>query len=145
MKTTQLKKDPIAVAQDGYALPYVKEQTVRVIKTQHDYDSAIVRLLSLMDQEFAAGSSKEQEMELLALVIESYERSESEKFCSEDILEGEIETTKPGFTLVPNQLSKLMYSELNERLSDHWYGCAQDVWETILAQSRSITPINPVK
>ena len=51
------------------------KQQVRVIKTQDDYDAALTRLSTLMDEEFAPGSGKEQELELLALVIESYERS----------------------------------------------------------------------
>jgi HTH-type transcriptional regulator/antitoxin HigA len=51
------------------------KQQVRVIKTQHDYDVALASLSALMDAEFASGSVKEQEMELLALVIESYERT----------------------------------------------------------------------
>lgn len=53
-------------------------QQVRVIKTQRDYDAAIARLSALMDQEFVSGSNKEAELELLALVIESYERSKVE-------------------------------------------------------------------
>lgn len=51
------------------------KQQVRVIKTQRDYDAAIARLSSLMDEEVASGSNAEAELELLALVIESYERS----------------------------------------------------------------------
>lgn len=51
------------------------KQQVRVIKTQRDYDAAIAHLSALMDEEIAPGSSKEGELELLALVIESYERS----------------------------------------------------------------------
>jgi HTH-type transcriptional regulator/antitoxin HigA len=54
------------------------KQQVRVIKTQRDYDAAIARLSALMDQEFVSGSNKEAELELLALVIESYERSKVE-------------------------------------------------------------------
>jgi HTH-type transcriptional regulator / antitoxin HigA len=54
------------------------KQQVRVIKTQHDYDAAIAYLSALMDEEFTPGSSKEAELELLALVIESYERSKIE-------------------------------------------------------------------
>jgi HTH-type transcriptional regulator/antitoxin HigA len=54
------------------------KQQVRVIKTQRDYDAAIARLSALMDQEFVSGSNKEEELELLALVIESYERSKVE-------------------------------------------------------------------
>ncbi|MFM9914945.1 MAG: transcriptional regulator [Rhizobacter sp.] len=51
------------------------KQQVKVIKTQRDYDAAIVRLSALMDEDITPGSSKEAELELLALVIESYERS----------------------------------------------------------------------
>lgn len=51
------------------------KQQVKVIKTQRDYDAAIVRLSALMDEDMAPGSSNEAELELLALVIESYERS----------------------------------------------------------------------
>jgi HTH-type transcriptional regulator/antitoxin HigA len=51
------------------------KQQVKVIKTQRDYDAAIARLSALMDEEVAPGSSKESELELLALVIESYERN----------------------------------------------------------------------
>ena len=54
------------------------KQQVKVIKTQRDYDAAIVRLSALMDEEMTLGSSKEAELELLALVIESYERSKVE-------------------------------------------------------------------
>jgi HTH-type transcriptional regulator/antitoxin HigA len=50
------------------------KQQVRVIKTERDYDAAIARLSTLMDEEIAPGSSKEVELELLALVIESYQR-----------------------------------------------------------------------
>ena len=48
-------------------------QRTRVIKTQRDYDDALVRLSALMDEEIKPGSSKEDELELLALVIKSYE------------------------------------------------------------------------
>lgn len=51
------------------------KQQVRVIKTQPDYEAAIVRLAALMDEDIAPGSSKEAELELWALVIEAYERS----------------------------------------------------------------------
>ena len=51
------------------------KQQIRVIKTQRDYDAAIGRLSALMDKELASGSNAEAELELLALVIESYERS----------------------------------------------------------------------
>jgi HTH-type transcriptional regulator/antitoxin HigA len=54
------------------------KQQVRVIKTQRDYDAAVARLSALMDQEFVSGSNKEAELELLALVIESYERNKVE-------------------------------------------------------------------
>ena len=51
----------------------MKEQ-VRVIKTQRGYADALARLSALMDQEFKPGSNEAAELELLALVIESYER-----------------------------------------------------------------------
>lgn len=51
------------------------KQQVKVIKTQRDYDAAVVRLSALMDEDTTPGSSKEAELELLALVIDSYERS----------------------------------------------------------------------
>lgn len=50
-------------------------QQVRVIKTQNEYDAAMARLSALMDIDFAVGSAEEAELELLTLVIESYERS----------------------------------------------------------------------
>lgn len=51
------------------------KQQVTVIKTQRDYDAAVVRLSALMDEDMAPGSCMEAELELLALVIASYERS----------------------------------------------------------------------
>lgn len=51
------------------------KQSVRVIKTQREHDAALSRLSALMGQEFDPGSSEEAEFELLALVIEAYERS----------------------------------------------------------------------
>jgi HTH-type transcriptional regulator/antitoxin HigA len=51
-------------------------QEVRVIKTQRQYDAALARLSVLMDEDFAQDSKKEAELELLALVIESYEKSQ---------------------------------------------------------------------
>ena len=50
------------------------KQQVRVIKTQRDYAASLARLSALMDQKFAHGSNQESELELLALVIEAYER-----------------------------------------------------------------------
>lgn len=50
-------------------------QQVRVIKTQNEYDAAMARLSALMDMDFATGSDEEAEIELLALVIESYEHT----------------------------------------------------------------------
>lgn len=49
---------------------------VRVLKTQRDYNAALTRLSALMDKTgIKAGSDDEAELELLALVIESFERS----------------------------------------------------------------------
>lgn len=61
------------------------KQQVKVIKTQRDYDAAVVRLSALMDEEITPGSSKEAELELLALVIESYERSKVEPVVPDPI------------------------------------------------------------
>lgn len=49
------------------------EQKVRVIKTQRDYEAALARLSELMGKDFATGSVQESELELLTLVIQSYE------------------------------------------------------------------------
>lgn len=51
------------------------KQQIRILKTQHDYDEALSRLSILMDQQFAPGSNKEAELELLTLVISAYERN----------------------------------------------------------------------
>ena len=61
------------------------KQQVKVVKTQRDYDAAIVRLSALMDEDMVPGSSKEAELELLALVIESYERSKVEPVIPDPI------------------------------------------------------------
>ena len=62
----------------------MKQQT-RVIKTQRDYDDALARLSALMDDEIKPGSSKEDELELLALVIKSYESSKVEPVSPDPI------------------------------------------------------------
>ena len=51
------------------------EQLVRKIKTEMEYDTALARLSALMDQDIAAGSQQEDELDLLTLVISDYERS----------------------------------------------------------------------
>ena len=61
------------------------KQQVRVIKTQRGYADALARLSALMDEVCAPGSSKEAELELLALVIESYERSKFEPVSPDPI------------------------------------------------------------
>lgn len=50
-------------------------QSIRVIKTQHDYESSMACLSALMDMDIEAGSDEEAELELLVLVIEAYERT----------------------------------------------------------------------
>lgn len=62
----------------------MKQQT-RVIKTQRDYDDALARLSALMDDEIKPGSSKEDGLELLALVIKSYESSTVEPVSPDPI------------------------------------------------------------
>ena len=49
-------------------------QLIKVIKNQRDYDIALQRLSTLMDQDIAENSAAESEMELLQLVISSYEK-----------------------------------------------------------------------
>lgn len=62
----------------------MKQQT-RVIKTQRDYDDALARLSALMDDEIKPGSSKEVDLELLALVIKSYESTKVEPVSPDPI------------------------------------------------------------
>ena len=59
---------------------------IRVIKTQRDYDDAVARLSALMDEEIKAGSNKEGDLELLALVIGSYERSKIDPVSPDPII-----------------------------------------------------------
>ncbi|WP_374658305.1 ImmA/IrrE family metallo-endopeptidase [Inhella sp.] len=47
---------------------------VKVLKTEQDHAAALARLDALMDKDPVAGSSAEAELDLLALVIEDYER-----------------------------------------------------------------------
>lgn len=54
---------------------------VKVIKL----DAALVRLSALMDEDMAPGSSEASELELLALVIESYERSKVGPVASDPV------------------------------------------------------------
>jgi HTH-type transcriptional regulator/antitoxin HigA len=47
---------------------------VGLIHSEEEYAAAMTRLCALMDSDPAAGSEEEAELELLALVIEDYER-----------------------------------------------------------------------
>jgi HTH-type transcriptional regulator/antitoxin HigA len=51
------------------------KNTVRVIKTEAQYDSALARLSDLMDKDIKAGSELEEELDLLVVVVRDYERS----------------------------------------------------------------------
>lgn len=51
------------------------KNTVRVIKTDAQYDSALACLSDLMDKDIKAGSDLEEELDLLVVVIRDYERS----------------------------------------------------------------------
>ncbi len=51
------------------------KNNVRLIKTEAEYETALTRLSDLMDKDIKAGSSLEDELDLLALVIREYERS----------------------------------------------------------------------
>ena len=48
---------------------------MRVLKTNGDHAAAVARLSELMDKDPAAGSADDAELELLALLIQSYEQS----------------------------------------------------------------------
>ena len=62
------------------------KQQVRVLKTQRDYDAALARLSTLMDKSgLKVGSDEEAELELLALVIESFERAQFSPVMPEPI------------------------------------------------------------
>lgn len=61
------------------------KQQIRVIKTQRDYDDAVARLSALMDDDIKAGSGKESELELLALVIEAFERNQTQPVTPDPI------------------------------------------------------------
>jgi HTH-type transcriptional regulator/antitoxin HigA len=61
------------------------KQQVKVIKTQRDYDAAVARLSALMDEDIAPASSQEAELELLALVIETYERNKVQPVAPDPI------------------------------------------------------------
>jgi HTH-type transcriptional regulator/antitoxin HigA len=47
---------------------------VKIIKSARDYESAMARLSALMSCEIKANSKEENELELLALVIQDFER-----------------------------------------------------------------------
>lgn len=46
----------------------------KIIKSEAEYETAMARLSTLRDIDVAPGSGEEAELELLALVIENYER-----------------------------------------------------------------------
>ena len=48
---------------------------IRVLKTDGDHAVAVARLSELMDMDPAAGTAEEAELELLALLIQSYEQT----------------------------------------------------------------------
>lgn len=52
----------------------VGEMNIKVIKSGNDYTQAMARFTALMTLDPKAGSKEENELELLALVIEDYER-----------------------------------------------------------------------
>ena len=50
-------------------------QIMRVIKTEQEHGLALARLSQLMDKDITTGSAEEDELGVLALLIQSYERS----------------------------------------------------------------------
>jgi HTH-type transcriptional regulator/antitoxin HigA len=54
----------------------MQPQQVKVLKTDQDHAAALARLSALMDLDPTAGSAAEAELDLLAVVIEDYERKQ---------------------------------------------------------------------
>ena len=52
------------------------------------------------------------------------------------LIDGQVELNQSSMQIVPTELNAAMYEELNSKLGDHWYGTAQDLWDTILEISR---------
>lgn len=48
-------------------------KTLWFVKSAHDHESALMRLMSLMDLDPQPGSTESDEMDVLALLIEKYE------------------------------------------------------------------------
>ena len=63
----------------------MESKQIRVIKTQRDYDDAVARLSAFMDEDIKPHTNQEAELELLALVIESYERTKIEPVSPDPI------------------------------------------------------------
>ena len=63
----------------------MESKQIRVIKTQRDYEYAVARLSALMDEDIKPHANQEAELELLALVIESYERTKIEPVSPDPI------------------------------------------------------------
>lgn len=61
------------------------KQSPRVIKTQADYEAALARLSTLMDEKITPGSPKDAELELWSVVIEHYERQHVERPIADPI------------------------------------------------------------
>ena len=99
------------------------KQQVRVIKTQHHYDAALARLSALMDEEFTPNSSKEAELALLALVIESYERSK-------------VESVKPD--PIEAILFRMNQQNLNKKDLIPYFGSLSKV-SAVLSRKRSLS------
>lgn len=55
----------------------MRQHGIREIKGRGDYELALRHLAALIDQRFAAGSSEEADLELVALVIDVYEQGKS--------------------------------------------------------------------
>ena len=49
----------------------------------------------------------------------------------------------PGWQCVPVVLPVITERHLNYRLSDHWYGCAQSVWDSLLETLAAATSMPP--
>jgi len=71
---------------------------VCIIKSEADYEYAMERFMELMDKDIVPNSVLERELELLALVIESYEQKEIEPISVDPITAIRFRMDQQGLT-----------------------------------------------
>ncbi len=52
----------------------VEMKYIRLIKSKQEHEQAVARLMNLMNDDPVSGNSKANELEVLSLLIESYEQ-----------------------------------------------------------------------